>query len=87
MHRAGQHQEGARLGRVASGVEEHILLMLPYSFAHPNSYAFAGGGRRERVEGGGRRKGGVYTVITFPLKGSHDLGTYLTNQEMYHFKI
>ena len=61
--------------------------MLPYSFAHPNSYAFAGGGRRERVEGGRRRKYGVYTVITFPLKRSHDLGTYLTNQGMYHFKI
>ena len=41
---------GVHPGHVASGVGEHIHLMLPYPFAHTSSYAFAGGGRRERVE-------------------------------------
>ena len=65
------------------GVGEHIHLMPPYPFAHPSSYAFAGGGRRERVEERrGKRKVVFETVITFPLKRSRDLGTYLTNQEI-----
>ena len=57
--------------------------MLPYPFAHTSSYAFAGGGRRERVEERrGKRKVVFETVITFPLKRSRDLGTFLTNQEI-----
>ena len=49
---------GVHPGHVASGVGEHIHLMLPYPFAHPSSYAFAGGGCQEQMEerGGGRMR-------------------------------
>ena len=57
---AGWHQEGVRPGHAASGVGvgEHIHLMPPYHFAHPSSYAFAGGGCQEQMEerGGGRMR-------------------------------
>ena len=67
-------------GRGAYTPNAPLPLCTPQFLCICGGRALRAGGREKREE-----EGGVWMVITFPLKRSCDLGTYLTNQEIITF--